>query len=846
MTTPAGDLEKTARFDSGAREPAATPLPDGPQFAPGSMVADRYRIAGIVGAGGMGEVYRADDLKLGQTVALKFIPSRLERDPLLLGRLHDEVRLGRQVAHPNVCRIYDIVEWDRRHFVAMEFVDGEDLSRLLRRIGRISHDKAVDIARGIAAGLAAAHAKGILHRDLKPANIMIDSRGEARIMDFGLALDAGEDDGTISGTPAYMAPEMVEGQPATVQSDLYAMGLVIYELFTGRRVHSSKSLNERRRDLSSQITVPSDVVRDLDVTVERVILRCLSPDPMQRPRSARDVIEALPGGDPLAAALAAGETPSPRIVAAAGAEGSLSRSVAWSLLGVAAICLAAVLAMKWRYGVWYYVSFDRPPEVLSERGRETLRALGIPEERFVSGEVVPQEELFSWLFQSGDSPERWDRLRAGPAVVTWRRTEMRNPPAIRLTAAPVRQPVTAIDVDPSGRLVGLQATPSDAWPRQPLDWRPLLHAAGLSAARLQPAVPRHVPGSAADARAAWTARHPDDGTPITIEAAAWQGVPVSFRIDGAWNEASPDDIPFSSGRVAGFGITLFASVILLGSLLAWRNMRLRRGDRQSAFRVAAFVFVLEAAWGILSAEHYLSAPYETSLVFRLLGDAMFWGVVSYVLYIALEPVVRRRWPHHLIASTRLLSGNVRDPMVGRDVLVGVIAGLLHPAIIGATHWVQHRSGSAVSPLYFGDPNVLRGSRFGLAHVATSFSSGAIQGFIFIVLLVIFVLIFRKPWLAAAGLAAVATAGYYFAIGAVTVPTLLVTALIVGVAFRFGLLAVTVAQATFMVLFHYPLFAGGSWNAATTAIPIAAVAALALWSFVTALGDQRAFAGLFDE
>src|SRR5688572_5767097 len=139
MTTPAGDADKTARVESSDERSPRRRSVQVSQFAPGTVIADRYRIAGILGSGGMGEVYRADDTKLDQPVALKFLPARLARDPVLLGRLHDEVRLGRQVAHPNVCRIYDIVDWEGAHFVAMEFVDGEDLSRLRseeRREGR--------------------------------------------------------------------------------------------------------------------------------------------------------------------------------------------------------------------------------------------------------------------------------------------------------------------------------------------------------------------------------------------------------------------------------------------------------------------------------------------------------------------------------------------------------------------------------------------------------------------------------------------------------------------------------------------------------------------------------------
>jgi serine/threonine-protein kinase len=157
--------------------------------------------------GGMGEVYRADDLRLGQPVALKFLPATLERDPVRLAQFHNEVRLSRQIAHKNVCRMYDIGEADGLPFLTMEYVDGEDLSTLLRRIGRLPEDKALDIARQLCAGLAAAHERGVLHRDLKPANVMIDGHGQVRVTDFGLAAISGQVDQVRVGTPAYMAPE---------------------------------------------------------------------------------------------------------------------------------------------------------------------------------------------------------------------------------------------------------------------------------------------------------------------------------------------------------------------------------------------------------------------------------------------------------------------------------------------------------------------------------------------------------------------------------------------------------------------------------------------------------------
>ncbi|HZJ64606.1 MAG TPA: protein kinase, partial [Kofleriaceae bacterium] len=275
------------------------------RFEPGAIFDERYRIIGRLGKGGMGDVYRADDLKLGQPVALKFLPESVDRDPARLTQLHTEVRMARQVSHPNVCRVYDVGEFDGHTFLSMEYVDGEDLASLLRRIGRFPQDRAIELSRQICAGLAAAHDRGVVHRDLKPANIMLDGSGKIRITDFGLAGAAGEI--LRAGTPAYMAPEQLAGGEVTPRSDIYALGLVLYEIFTGQRALDAKTMAEliAKRE-QAEITPPTAIVRDLDETIERAILRCLEPDPAARPASALMVAAALPGGDPLAAALAAG------------------------------------------------------------------------------------------------------------------------------------------------------------------------------------------------------------------------------------------------------------------------------------------------------------------------------------------------------------------------------------------------------------------------------------------------------------------------------------------------------------------------------------------------------------
>src|SRR5436189_1016972 len=266
------------------------------RFAPGTVFAGRFRIVAPLGRGGMGEVYRADDLKLGQTVALKLLPDSVAHDPGRLAQFHNEVRIARTISHRNVCRTYDIGDADGRPFLTMEYVDGEDLASLLRRIGRFPEEKAVEVARQICAGVAAAHERGVLHRDLKPANVMIDGEGHVRLTDFGLAAVAGNVDNIRSGTPAYMAPEQLAGREVTQRSDIYALGLVLFELFTGRRVFEANTLDELIRLHESGATpTPSSVVRDLDPNVERVILRCLERDPAKRPSSALAVSAALPG-----------------------------------------------------------------------------------------------------------------------------------------------------------------------------------------------------------------------------------------------------------------------------------------------------------------------------------------------------------------------------------------------------------------------------------------------------------------------------------------------------------------------------------------------------------------------
>jgi serine/threonine-protein kinase len=479
---------------------------DNGRFAPGSILDARYRILGRLGRGGMGEVYRADDLRLGLPVALKFLPSDVDHDPARLTQLHAEVRTARQVSHPNVCRVHDIGEFEGHTFLSMEYVDGEDLASLLRRVGRVPAERGVEIARQICAGLAAAHDRGVVHRDLKPANVMLDGSGRIRITDFGLAGASGE--ALRAGTPAYMAPEQIAGREITPRSDIYALGLVLYELFTGRRAIDARNLAEliaKREQL--EITPPSELVRDLDPDIERVILRCLQPDPARRPASALSVSAALPGGDPLAAALAAGETPSPEMVAAAGAATAISRRVMTALGLTIVLASAALLVMYQRVLAINRTPMPKPPAALVDRAQDIVGRLGYSDSaQYTAWGLATSLDWARYIARTSTDPRRWDRLQqVRPETETlWYRTSPQplvpfgnenevsglNPPL--LTAG-----MTVVVMDMSGRLSELVAVPApfEEGPARQMDYSKLFEAAGLDIRSFRPVEPHWVPAA---------------------------------------------------------------------------------------------------------------------------------------------------------------------------------------------------------------------------------------------------------------------------------------------------------------------------------------------------------------
>jgi serine/threonine-protein kinase len=269
--------------------------PTSTRFAPGAIVAGRYRLVALLGRGGMGEVYRADDLTLDQTVALKFLPEGIAGGDLRLAQFHNELRTARQVSHRNVCRLYDLGDADGRRFLTMEYVDGEDLASLLRRIGRIPQDKAIQIARQLCAGVAAAHERGVLHRDLKPANVMLRADGSLCLIDFGLA-KANEMEVSLTGsreifgTPYYMSPEQGHAEEIDGRSDLYSLGVMFYEMLIGHKPYTGATAMEviykhKRAELPE--------IAPQFAEYQDILQRLLAKSPADRYQSAGALLEAI-------------------------------------------------------------------------------------------------------------------------------------------------------------------------------------------------------------------------------------------------------------------------------------------------------------------------------------------------------------------------------------------------------------------------------------------------------------------------------------------------------------------------------------------------------------------------
>jgi serine/threonine-protein kinase len=748
----------------------------------------------------------------------------------------------------------------------MEYVDGEELASLLRRIGHLPKDKAIEIARQLCAGLAASHEIGVLHRDLKPANVMIDGRGRARITDFGLARFVEEIEGAeiLSGTPAYMAPEQLAGREVSVRSDIYSLGLVLYELFTGKQAFKATSADELRR-LQSETTPssPSSLMENFDPAVERVILRCLDADPVRRPSSALAVAAALPGGDPLAAALAAGETPSPEVVAEAGDTAAVSPAFSWSALAVFLLALAAFVALSSRTSLLGVAPLEKPPEVLHERAREILAQAG--------HERKPADSLFAFeanreylddVLRRGGAGVRWDVLRATPpsGILFWYRQspaplEPLNGALIGwwLEDPPDSTPGMArVALDADGRLFSLLVVPDErtspgSTAPEP-DWETLLRATGVDASSLVPALPEWAPPVFADRRAAWTGSWPGKpDVPLRIEAAAADGKPVSLRIVLPWTrpvEELESRRGFWQRASQLMGVFAPGVVVVAAALVALRNVRRGRGDRRGALRLALYLGAARMSWFL--GAHHLASTAEFDLFMSHLSNAMLLVGLAYVFYLAIEPYARRLWPRILVSWVRILDGGFRDPLVGRDLLVGAAAGALVALASRLQFWIPAALGGMPALPTFGpwtfEP--LRGSVPAFVSVVGIHTVALLEIIYPMTWLLIFRLLLRRTAPALVVVALLGSILFYPETGSIpgyVVGWIFSIALFWGVLFRFGLLAFAAMYHVFRLLDQLPLtLHTAGWHLGAVLLGLSFIAAPALWGFWTSQAGRPLF------
>jgi serine/threonine protein kinase len=362
-----------------------------------AALGQRYDILAEAGHGSMGNVYKARDRETGETVALKLLKPEIASDQTMMDRFKNELLFARKITHKNVCRVHEFNRIGGIAYTSMEFVEGESLRSVLNRFGSLPPRKGMDVAHQICSGLKEAHAQGIVHRDLKPENVMIDAQGNVKIMDFGIARSmeaVTRLTGSMVGTPAYMAPEQVAGKPVDYRTDIYSLGLMLYEIFTGAQAfHADTPVAVALKQLRESPPLPHEVEPSIPVPIERAILKCLEKEPPKRFQSISELENALRSHTPAVAPANISTTHSSHAAAAlpigalaAKSETKRTSPFAWVLLGALTV-LAGLGGSKWLASV--NAADQIPPPARMPAPKPPEIALDIPVAQ--PAESVPAE-----------------------------------------------------------------------------------------------------------------------------------------------------------------------------------------------------------------------------------------------------------------------------------------------------------------------------------------------------------------------------------------------------------------------------------------------------------------------
>ena len=396
---PQGDTSDLPTLGRVAASTAAGfPAPHNPSLA---VLGQRYDILGEAGRGAMGQVYKARDRETGEIVALKLLKPEIASDQAMVDRFKRELLFARKITHKNVCRVYEFNRIDGIAYTSMEFVEGENLRSVLNRFGSLTQRKGLDLALQMCSGLKEAHAQGIVHRDLKPENVMIDAQGNLKIMDFGIARSMERMTlltGAMTGTPAYMAPEQATGKTVDYRTDIYAFGLMLYEMFTGEQAfRADNAIALALKQLNESPKPPRQIEASISAALESAILQCLEKEPSQRFQSIAElekVLRSQAGSPPEPSATLAGvpsirPSPGSPTLQASSPHSSPARPVSKRVWVVVALILFGAFAalaarMAWRGLATRHVSEQSSPPAeepapvppgasLDTKGRRHLR-----------------------------------------------------------------------------------------------------------------------------------------------------------------------------------------------------------------------------------------------------------------------------------------------------------------------------------------------------------------------------------------------------------------------------------------------------------------------------------------
>jgi serine/threonine protein kinase len=847
-----------------------------------------YKVIEKIGRGGMGEVYLAQDTTLDRKVALKFLPEELQQDSAARKRFLREAKSAAALDHPFICKIYEVGEAEEKSFISMEYIRGTTLQEKLGEGPRPLRD-VLKTAGEIAEALEAAHEQEIVHRDLKPSNIMLTPKGYVKVMDFGLAKRVvpveGQDEeittvltraDSILGTVPYMSPEQIRGQTVDTRSDIFSFGVVLYEMLAG--VHPFKKggqIETASAILSEEPSPMSDYVQECPEALQHTVQKLLVKRVEGRCQSATEVLIDLgqiaasvpitPGSDRRAAPVTRGKTPAPAVVTSAGKFEGLSPGVAWTCLVWVVMALAGTLWMAEQSRLSQIVPLPKSPELLVADARAILQDLGYPTPQRDSTNGFSSDSSYIDDLMSKDRSNTWWELlaRGEPSVI---RFWYRESPQYLVPEhdPPLSVPgMVSLQLDTRGRLRQLEAVPADfddsGADTLEADWGSLFAAAKLDPEDFTPDEPQLSPSSRAYRRVAWQGTYPDaPEIPIRIEAAFFRGRTVAFQILEPWNEPvgqgrvssgwvrSEEVVPDARARFALVGFQLLFMLTL--AFLTRHNLRAGRGDRRLAFRLACFFFATVLLQWVFGT-HHVPELSQVEVFFGVLYRAFFAFGLAWLFYIALEPYAQGLWPQTLISWVRLLEGRVRDPRVGRDVLLGCAYGiggaLVMQAFRLAPVWLGSVPGRPDFPYDPAELIALRGVKESLAQLFANQLDISIHILNLIVGLLLLRFVFRRTWLAVGVHAALYVAIYGSGFGFLGM--VLWIGLWYLVLFRCGWLAILVGTFTNDLLNGYPLTTDlWAWYAHASILVVLVCLGLTLYGFKVSLGGRPVLKDLLAE